>query len=78
MVRRVLLGGGRDVRLLLVLDPRAGARTDIGRPIRANQRRHDARFAPTDIEVMSTASTRARLFVALPQRVAAEAASGLP
>ena len=35
---RVLLGGGRNGRRLLVLDPSTGALTDIGRLIRANQR----------------------------------------
>ncbi len=69
---RVLLGGGRNGRRLLMLDPRTGALTDVGRLIRAKQRLDDARFAPTDIEVMSTSSTRARLFVAFPERVAAK------
>jgi glucose/arabinose dehydrogenase len=67
---RVLLGGGADGRQLLVADPGSGALRVVGAVVRADQRRDDARFAPTDIEVMSTTSTRARLFVSYPELVA--------
>jgi glucose/arabinose dehydrogenase len=53
-----------------VVDPATGALQDVGQVIRPDQRRDDARFAPTDIEVMSTTSTRARLFVSFPEYVA--------
>ena len=64
---RILLGGGRDGRRLLVADPRTGQVRPVGTLIRASQSRDDARFAPTDIEVMSTTRTRIRLFVSFPQ-----------
>ena len=64
---RVLLGGGADGRRLLVLDPRSGSLAEVGTVIRATQRRDDARFAPTDIEVMSTSAERIRLFVSFPE-----------
>lgn len=68
---RVLLGGGADGTRLLVVDPRSGALQEVGRVIRPGQRLDDARFAPTDIEVMSTTATRIRLFVSFPEYVAA-------
>ncbi|HYO20653.1 MAG TPA: PQQ-dependent sugar dehydrogenase, partial [Dermatophilaceae bacterium] len=68
---RVLLGGGKDGTRLLVVDPATGALTEVGTVIRPNQRLDDARFAPTDIEVMSDTSTRIRLFVSFPEYVAA-------
>jgi glucose/arabinose dehydrogenase len=64
---RVLLGGGSDGRRLLIADPRTGKVRTIGTLYRASARRDDARFAPTDIEVMATSRTRVRLFVAFPQ-----------
>ena len=64
---RVLLGGGADGRRLLVVDPTTGSLRSIGTLIKASQRRDDARFAPTDIEVMSVTRTRIRLFVSFPQ-----------
>ncbi|HEX6887705.1 MAG TPA: PQQ-dependent sugar dehydrogenase [Candidatus Nanopelagicales bacterium] len=67
---RILLGGGADGRRLLVLDPANGALAEVGAVIRADQRRDDARFAPTDIEVMSQTAARWRLFVSYPQWVA--------
>ena len=68
---RVLLGGGADGRTLLVLDPATGSMQQVGTVIRPDQRLDDARFAPTDIEVMSTTTTRIRLFVSFPEYVAA-------
>ena len=68
---RMLLGGGADGTRLLVVDPATGALQDVGRVIRPGQRLDDARFAPTDIEVMSTSGRRARLFVSFPEYVAA-------
>jgi glucose/arabinose dehydrogenase len=67
---RMLLGGGADGSRLLLLDPATGALRDVGRVIRPRQRLDDARFAPTDIEVMSATATRARLFVSFPEYVA--------
>ena len=67
---RILLGGGADGSRLLVVDPATGALQDVGRLIRPDQRLNDARFAPTDIEVMSTSGSRARLFVSFPEYVA--------
>jgi glucose/arabinose dehydrogenase len=67
---RMLLGGGADGSRLLVLDPEAGALQDAGRLIRPDQRLDDARFAPTDIEVMTSKGTRVRLFVSFPEYVA--------
>ncbi|MGB8022158.1 MAG: PQQ-dependent sugar dehydrogenase [Candidatus Nanopelagicales bacterium] len=67
---RVLLGGGPNGRQLLLADPRSGALRKVGTVIRANQRRDDARFAPTDIEVMSTTKSRTRLFISYPEWVA--------
>jgi len=67
---RILLGGGSDGRTLLVLDPATGGMQQVGKVIRPAQRLDDARFAPTDIEVMSATSTRARLFVSFPEYVA--------
>ncbi len=67
---RMLLGGGADGSRLLVVDPTTGALQDVGRLIRRDQRLDDARFAPTDIEVMSTKGARARLFVSFPEYVA--------
>jgi len=64
---RVLLGGGRDGRRLMVVTPSTGRVRTIGRLMPADARRDDARFAPTDIEVMRTTGTRARLYVAFPQ-----------
>ena len=68
---RVLLGGGVDGTRLLIVDPGTGAVADVGQVIRPDQRLDDARFAPTDIEVMSTTASRVRLFVAFPEYVAA-------
>ncbi len=67
---RILLGGGADGTRLLLLDPATRALQDVGQVIRPDQRRDDARFAPTDIEVMSTKGTRTRLFVSFPEYVA--------
>ncbi|MCU0282315.1 MAG: PQQ-dependent sugar dehydrogenase [Candidatus Nanopelagicales bacterium] len=67
---RVLLGGGPDGRRLLVVDPSTGTVREVGSIIRADQRRDDARFAPTDIEVMSSTAARHRLFVSYPELVA--------
>ena len=67
---RMLLGGGTDGTRLLVVDPATGALQDVGRLIRPDQRLDDARFAPTDIEVMSTKGAGARLFVSFPEYVA--------
>lgn len=67
---RLLLGGGPNGRQLLLADPASGALRKVGTMIRANQRRDDARFAPTDIEVMSTTKSRTRLFVSYPEWVA--------
>jgi Glucose / Sorbosone dehydrogenase len=67
---RMLLGGGADGSRLLVVDPATGALQDVGRLIRPDQRLDDARFAPTDIEVMSTKGAGARLFVSFPEYVA--------
>jgi glucose/arabinose dehydrogenase len=67
---RVLLGGGADGSRLLVLDPASGSLQEVGRVVRPDQRLDDARFAPTDIEVMSQTSTRIRLFVSFPEYVA--------
>jgi len=64
---RVLLGGGADGRRLLLVDPATGSLQDVGEVVRAGQRRDDARFAPTDIEVMSSSATRIRLFVSFPE-----------
>lgn len=64
---RVLLGGGPDGRRLLVVDPSTGDTRTVGTVVRAGQRRDDARFAPTDIEVMSTSAARIRLFVSFPE-----------
>ncbi len=66
---RVLLGGGSDGTRLLVMDPVSGSLEEVGRLIRPDQRLDDARFAPTDIEVMSTTTTRIRLFVSFPEYV---------
>lgn len=68
---RVLLGGGADGTRLLVVDPGSGSLQEVGRVIRPEQRLDDARFAPTDIEVMSTTTTRIRLFVSFPEYVGA-------
>jgi glucose/arabinose dehydrogenase len=68
---RVLLGGGADGRTLLVADPTTGSMQEVGKVIRPDQRLDDARFAPTDIEVMSATGMRARLFVSFPEHVAA-------
>jgi glucose/arabinose dehydrogenase len=67
---RVLLGGGADGSRLLVLDPASGSLAEVGRVIRPDQRLDDSRFAPTDIEVMSTTTSRIRLFVSFPEYVA--------
>lgn len=67
---RVLLGGGPDGRRLLVVDPSTGTVREVGSIIGADQRRDDARFAPTDIEVMSSTAARHRLFVSYPELVA--------
>jgi glucose/arabinose dehydrogenase len=67
---RMLLGGAPDGTRLLVVDPATGALQDAGRLIRADQRLDDARFAPTDIEVMSTKGAGARLLVSFPEYVA--------
>ena len=67
---RMLLGGGADGSRLLIVDPATGALQDVGRLIRPDQRLDDARFAPTDIEVMSAKGARARLFVSFPEYVA--------
>jgi glucose/arabinose dehydrogenase len=67
---RVLLGGGADGRRLLIVDPTSGSMREVGTVVRAGQRRDDARFAPTDIEVMSSTDRRHRLFVAFPEYVA--------
>lgn len=64
---RVLLGGGADGRSLLVVDPATGGVRDVGKVIRADQRRDDARFAPTDIEVMATSPGQAKLYISYPQ-----------
>ena len=69
---RVLLGGGADGRRLLVVDPDTGAIREVGVVIRPDQRLDDARFAPTDIEVMSTTRSRIRLFVSFPEYVPAK------
>jgi glucose/arabinose dehydrogenase len=66
---RILLGGGADGRRLLVVDPGTGAMREVGVIIRASQRLDDARFAPTDIEVMSSTAARTRLFVSFPEYV---------
>jgi aldose sugar dehydrogenase len=66
---RILLGGGADGRRLLVLEPSEGTVREVGAVIRANQRRDDPRFAPTDIEVMSSTASRYRLFVSYPEYV---------
>ncbi len=68
---RVLLGGGADGTRLLVVDPATGSLQVVGRVIRPAQRLDDARFAPTDIEVMSTTAARIRLFVSFPEYVTA-------
>lgn len=67
---RVLLGGGADGSRLLVLDPATGSLQEVGRVVRPDQRLDDARFAPTDIEVMSATPARIRLFVSFPEHVA--------
>jgi glucose/arabinose dehydrogenase len=67
---RILLGGGADGSRLLILTPATGALREVGRVVRPDQRLDDARFAPTDIEVMSQTSTRIRLFVSFPEYVA--------
>jgi hypothetical protein len=67
---RMLLGGGADGSRLLVVDPATGALQDVGRLIRPDQRLDDARFAPTDIEVMSTKGAGARLLVSFLEYVA--------
>jgi glucose/arabinose dehydrogenase len=67
---RVLLGGGADGRRLLVVEPGSGSMREVGAVVRAAQRRDDARFAPTDIEVMSSTERRHRLFVSFPEYVA--------
>ncbi len=67
---RVLLGGGADGGSLFVVDPTDGSMRTIGTVVPARWRRDDARFAPTDIEVMSTTRARIRLFVAFPQFLA--------
>jgi glucose/arabinose dehydrogenase len=67
---RLLLGGGADGRRLMVVDPATGTLREVGTIIRADQRLDDARFAPTDIELMSTTATRHRLFVSYPELVA--------
>jgi glucose/arabinose dehydrogenase len=64
---RILLGGGADGRRLILVDPASGSLQDVGQVVRADQRRDDARFAPTDIEVMSITATRIRLFVSFPE-----------
>ncbi len=69
---RILLGGGADGRRLLVVDPSTGAMREVGVVIRAAQRLDDARFAPTDIEVMSSTDDRTRLFVSFPEFVPAK------
>jgi glucose/arabinose dehydrogenase len=51
------------------MQPRTGALRTIGPVIPASQSRDDARFAPTDIEVMASAPDRVRLFVSYPQYV---------
>ena len=67
---RMLLGGGTEGTRLLLVDPATGALREVGQVIRPDQRLDDARFAPTDIEVMSARGTRARLFVSFPEYVA--------
>lgn len=67
---RVLLGGGADGGSLFVADPADGSVRRIGTALPARWRRDDARFAPTDIEVMSTTRSRIRLFVSFPQFLA--------
>ena len=67
---RMLLGGGADGTRLLVMDPAIGVLQEVGQVIRPEQRLDDARFAPTDIEVMSTKGARVRLFVSFPEFVA--------
>ena len=67
---RILLGGGADGRTLLVMDPATRSMQEVGKVIRPSQRLDDARFAPTDIEVMSATATRTRLFVSFPEYVA--------
>jgi hypothetical protein len=64
---RVLLGGGADGRSLLIADPADRSVRRIGTVIRRSWRLDDARFAPTDIEVMSTRRSRIRLFISFPQ-----------
>jgi glucose/arabinose dehydrogenase len=66
---RVLLGGGEDGRRLLIVDPATGSTHEVGAVMSEDQRRDDARFAPTDIEVMSTTPTRFRLYVSYPEWV---------
>lgn len=66
---RILLGGGADGRRLLIVDPSTGALREVGEVIRASQRLDDSRFAPTDIEVMSSTADRTRLFVSFPEYV---------
>jgi glucose/arabinose dehydrogenase len=67
---RILLGGGADGSRLLILTPATGALREVGRVVRPDQRLDDARFAPTDIEVMSATASRIRLFVSFPEYVA--------
>lgn len=64
---RLLLGGGADGRSLMLADPSTGVIREVGKVIRADQRRDDASFAPTDIEVMTTTPGRAKLFISYPQ-----------
>jgi glucose/arabinose dehydrogenase len=67
---RILLGGGADGRRLLITDPDGADLREIGAVVRARHNRDDARYAPTDIEVMSVTRSRIRLFVAYPQHLA--------
>lgn len=68
---RAVLGGGADGRRLYLYTQSSGQLREIGSVITASQRRDDARFAPTDIEVMSVAGGQANLFVSFPELVAA-------
>ncbi len=67
---RILLGGGPDGRRLLITDADGADLREIGAVVRARHSRDDARYAPTDIEVMSVTRSRIRLFVAYPQQLA--------
>lgn len=68
---RAVLGGGADGSRLYLYVASSGQLREIGPVIAASQRRDDARFAPTDIEVMSVAGDRANLFVSFPELMAA-------